>query len=283
MSRKGRPGVPPLDPAKGGALGTRLVLAAVLALAGIPAARAADPDALWKIVDGRCVPGAQTRHDPAPCVSVDAASGTALLKDRVGATQFLLIPTTKITGIESPAILAPGAPNYFARAWDATRLVDQRVGHDLPRRDFALAINSERGRSQNQLHIHIDCIRPDIRAILDRLDPRIGPHWQTLPRRLALHRYRARRIDGDTLGDTNPFQLLAASLPDPATDMGRHTLVLVGDEHHGRPGFILLDGQSGPLTVTLTATDITRLKIGPGSGEELEDHACRVAGDGRRQ
>ncbi len=248
----------------------------MLAAAGSGRARAADPDALWKIVGGECVPGARLRHDPAPCVAVDLAGGTAILKDRNGATQFLLIPTTRITGIESPSILADAAPNYFARAWDATALVGQRAGHALPRRDFALAINAEPSRSQNQLHIHVDCIRQDIRAVLDQLDSGIGPHWQTLPRRLALHRYRALRIDGDRLGATNPFRLLAASLRDPAAEMGQHTLVLVGDTDHGRPGFILLDGESGPLTLSLTGA-ITRLKLGPGAGEELEDHSCRIA------
>ncbi len=256
---------------------TGLVLALLFPL-GITQATAADPDALWKIVSQRCVPGERDRHDPAPCVSVDEPGGDAVLKDITGRTQYLLIPTAKITGIESPAILAEGAPNFFAEAWAVTKLSRDRSGHALTRRDFALAINSERGRSQNQLHIHVDCIRPDIRAALDRASSRLSRHWQPLGERLRLHRYRALWIDGDTLGDTNPFRLLSASLKIPSEEMGRHTLVLVGDTRHGRPGFILLDGKSGVLTTTLTdARDITRLRLGPGSGEELEDHSCAIA------
>lgn len=238
-------------------------------------ATAHDPDALWKIVHGRCLPSLRANHVPTPCVSVDIAGGEtagfAILKDIEGASQYLLIPTGKITGIESPAILAPDATNYFAHAWDAVTLVDARLGRVLPRRDLALAINSESGRSQNQLHIHVDCISISTRAALDRAAMHIGT--QMLPRRLALHRYRAIWLPGQELGDTNPFQVLAHSLADPETEMARHTLVLVGAERHGQPGFFLLDGKAGALSTTLSP----RIKLGSGSGEELEDHACRIA------
>jgi CDP-diacylglycerol pyrophosphatase len=81
----------------------------------------ADPDALWTIVHDRCVPDRQHYGDPAPCAWVNLSSGKqngyAVLKDIAGTTQYLLIPTARITGIESPAILAPDATNYFAAAW----------------------------------------------------------------------------------------------------------------------------------------------------------------------
>lgn len=254
---------------------TALVAAAILWLLPVPAC-AGDPDVLWKIVHGHCVAGQREIKQPTPCISVDLgrgeAFGTAVLKDSRGVTQYLLIPTARITGIEAPAILTPGAPNYFAAAWAATALVDERLHRVLSRRDFALAINSEDGRSQDQLHIHVDCIRPDTRAALDRVSDEIGGHWHDLPMRLLAHRYRALWLPGDLL-DSNPFRILAASLADPAREMGRHTLVLVGATRHGHPGFILLDGMSAPHSISLTP----RLKVGFGSGEELEDHSCRIA------
>ena len=51
----------------------------VLALA--PRLLAADPDALWNIVHGRCVPNAERGAGPAPCSLVDLAGGYAVLKD----------------------------------------------------------------------------------------------------------------------------------------------------------------------------------------------------------
>jgi len=254
-----------------------LLLAAGLA-AGSDRAAHADPDALWKIVHGACVPDQEQHGAPAPCTEVDLAQGeahgTAILKDKRGKTQFLLIPTARIAGMESPDILQPDAPNYFEAAWQARRLVDQAAGRPLRREDLALAINSVAGRTQNQLHIHIDCIRRDIRGQLRGMLARIGDGWRVLPQRLAGHRYRALWIAGDDLGAANPFRLLAASLPDTAAEMGRHTLVLVGATRHGAPGFVLLDGEASAFSAALSP----RLKLGSGSGEELEDHACRLAG-----
>ncbi len=254
-----------------------LLCAVATGLLAAEPARAHDPDALWKIVHDRCVPDQLAHRSPAPCASVDLsggeADGSAVLKDIEGTSQFLLIPTARISGIESPAILAPDAPNFFARAWSATALVDERLHRLLPRRDLSLAINSRSGRSQEQLHIHVDCIAPEVRAALDRAAPAIGAQWRPLPVRLALHRYRAIRIPGDSLADVNPFRLLAASLADPGREMGRHTLVLVGEVRDGQPGFVLLDGEAGPLAALLGP----RIALGSGSGEELQDHACRIA------
>jgi CDP-diacylglycerol pyrophosphatase len=236
-----------------------------LLLAGVAlTARAADPSALWHIVHDRCVPNQQALHDPAPCTQVDLEHGYAVLKDIVGDTQFLLIPTARVGGIEDKAILAPDAPNYWAAAWQARRYVDQRAGHALSRDDFALAINSTSGRSQDQLHIHIDCVRPDVRAALAQHQADIGPQWKEFPVPLAGHRYRAMRLPGPELGSTNPFRLLASGVPQ--TEMGQHTLVLVGATFPpDHPGFILLDDRAD-----LAAGD-------RGSGETLEDHDCAVA------
>jgi CDP-diacylglycerol pyrophosphatase len=239
----------------------RLLLA--LLLAAIAPAAHADPSALWHIVHGRCVPDQTQHHTPAPCTAVDLAGGYAVLKDLVGNTQFLLIPTARVSGIEDKAILAPNAPNYFADAWQARHDVDQRAGHALPREDFALAINSVYGRTQNQLHIHVDCIQPDVRAALAQHAAVIGPTWSRFPVPLAGHDYRAMRITQADLGSINPFQLLAATVPQ--AEMRLHTLVLAGANFNGQPGFILLDGQAD-----LAAGNY-------GSGEELEDHGCAVA------
>jgi len=233
--------------------------------------------ALWSIVHDRCLPGMEKDNNPSPCVSVDLSRGESdgfvVLKDDTGNTQYLLIPTGKIAGIESSAILDPGSPNYFAEAWAATSLVNRKLHFTLPRTDFALAINSVSGRSQNQLHIHVDCIQPKIRLALTRIEPEIGAKWQTLPVNLARHVYRAMWLPGTDLGDRNPFQLLAESLHHPAQEMGRHTLVLVGDKRDGQDGFILLDSQAPYLAAAIAPW----LKLGLGSGEELEDHKCHIA------
>ena len=120
-------------------------------------------DALWGLVHDECVPDQVHNHEPRPCVEVDLRDGIdkgfAVLKDMRGATQFLLIPTARVPGIETPTVWASGAPNYFADAWEARKYIDEALHRTLPRDDVGLAINSLAGRSQDQLHIHVDCIR----------------------------------------------------------------------------------------------------------------------------
>ena len=249
--------------------GMRAVIAAVaVVVALLPIVflgAATDPDILWKIVHGKCVVDETKFGHAAPCAVVDLPKGYAILKDIVGETQYLLIPTTRISGIESPAVLAPDAPNYFAEAWSQTSLVEERLGKNLPRQDLSLAINAISGRTQDQLHIHIDCIRADVRDALARHAAAIAPSWGPFPEALAGKPYRAMRIDGETLGQSNPFTLLADGEPGAHADMGAHTLVLAGATFaDGKPGFILLDGLA----------DLAKGSVG--NGEALQDHACLV-------
>ena len=239
-------------------------LAALFTALAVPAL-AADPDALWEVVGGQCVPNQQARQDPTPCLSVDLAAGYAVLKDQSGATQVLVIPTARVSGIESPALLDPAAPNYWADAWKARGDVEALAHREIPREDLALAVNSIYARSQDQLHIHVDCIRPDVRDALNTALDRIGPKWAPLDVSLAGHRYRAMRISGDELGDANPFKLLADGDPTGRADMAVETLVLAGAVFaDGSPGFVLLSDRADPSTHD------------PAAGEMLLDHACQV-------
>lgn len=232
--------------------------------AGIGRARA-DPNALWNIVNGSCVPDQEQRGDPAPCAQVDLGAGEqggyAVLKDLVGRTQFLLIPTARIDGIESPELLAPDAPNYFAAAWRARSFVDERAGMTLPRDWVSLAINSAEARSQNQMHIHVDCVRADVYEALIDHGAEIGSRWAPFPVPLAGHGYDAIAVSGEDLG-ANPFVLLANGIPRARSDMGDETLVVVGTvDSDGRPGFVILANEADPATGDVA------------SGEELQDHA----------
>ncbi len=236
-----------------------LAVAGALCLGvGIFVVRAANPNALWEIVHDRCVPAAAA-GTKSPCAELDPDH--AILKDIVGATQYLLIPTARITGIESPVLLDPATPNYFAEAWLARHYIDSRVGHAMPRDMISLEINPPTARTQEQLHIHMDCVRPDVRQAL--LGAEIGEGWTRLPKPLMGQYYTAMRLRGENL-DRNPFQILADTVPGAREAMGRYTLILTGsiDPKTG-PGFILLAGQVGP--------------DGPGQGEELQDHDCALA------
>lgn len=241
------------------ALGAAMVVV-LLGFLGVGAAQA-DPNALWDIVNGRCVPDQQQHGDPAPCARVDGDS--AVLKDLVGDRQFLLIPTARVTGIESPELLAPEAPNYFADAWRARSFVDERAGFTLPRDWVSLAINSEDARTQDQLHIHVDCIRADVAEALAVHAAAIGPTWAPFPVPLVGDRYSAMAVAGEDLDAVDPFELLADGIRGAREDMGRQTLVVVGAYlPGGRPGFVILADR-----VDVALGDVA-------GGEALQDHAA---------
>ncbi|AKK30592.1 CDP-diacylglycerol diphosphatase [Mycobacterium sp. EPa45] len=241
-------------------------LAAALALLLLaPGAAHADPDALWNIVHDQCVVDVQQHRDPAPCARVDLSGGEgagyAVFKDMVGDRQYLLIPTARIAGIESPELLNPHTVNYFGAAWQARSFVEQRAGGTIPRDWMSLAVNSAVARTQNQLHIHVDCLRADVHDALRSAAGAIGAAWAPLPVPLTGHTYWAMGVDGTDL-DANPFRLLADGLDGARDDMGQFTLVVVGAANPvGRAGFVVLADRA----------DAT----GSAGGEELQDHdAC---------
>lgn len=221
----------------------RLALTLLPVLAAAPAG-AENRDVLWHIVHDQCVPEQQTHSTlKPPCVLVDLAGGYTVIKDRDGETQFLTIPTEKITGIEDSKILSPGAPNYFADAWQSHDMVSQRAGHTLPRDDIGLAINSDHGRSQDQLHIHIDCMLPTVVDAVRKHAAAVTSQWAPFPEKLAGHPYIARTVASADLSGDNPFTLLADGVPVAQADMGNWTLVAVPTTVAGAPGFVLLADQ----------------------------------------
>jgi CDP-diacylglycerol pyrophosphatase len=193
--------------------GMALAIAGVLACVAAWPAGAGNPNALWQVVHDLCVVDLKASGSPAPCSKVDLARGIAVLKDIRGATQLLLIPTQRVSGVEDPQLLEPQSPNYWQAAWEARDLLAQRAGKPLRRDEIGLAINSIYGRTQNQLHIHIDCIAPDVQRTLQADESKIGPHWAVLSDELAAHHYRVMRLDGADLGSRDPFKLVAEDDP----------------------------------------------------------------------
>jgi len=243
---------------------TQLGVALALAATGLAPAKAANPDALWTIVHTRC------EVSVAPCALVDRTGHYALLKDLNGVAQFLLIPTDKITGVEDPTLLKPETPNFFADAWAHRDVMEAKLPHAIPRNAISLAVNAETARSQNQLHIHIDCLSVAARDALTSQASAVGETWAPLAAPVAGHHFLARRIDGDTLGNFDPFREVAATLKDPASEMARQNIVVVGADFAtgasvSAPGFIVLTDQAPAIP------------MGFGGGEEVQDHTCAIA------
>lgn len=240
-------------------LGAALISATLLGAA----ARASERDRLREIAQNQCVPHWLRDKDPAPCVSVTIQDATAslrgysVLRDRKGGAHFLLIPLEPVSGIESAAVWVPGAPNYFQDAWSARAALAKVVGHDVPRSAIGLAINSMYTRSQDQLHIHIECLGKALHDLLIANASRITESWS--PSDIDSRHYQALRVMGTDLGEANPFALLAERLPGAKDSMGDYTLVVAGMNFKDGPGFVLLAGKSTP------------------GGELMLDSSCAVA------
>jgi len=223
----------------------------------------------WVVRD-LCVTDQRLLGVPAPCMFVNLRQGWAVVKDTRAPTHLLLVPTRRIAGIESPSLLAPDAPNYWQFAWSARRFLVRLAGRPVPRQDIALLINSVTGRTQNQLHIHIDCVAPSIaQPLRDHLSA-IGEAWEPLPVPLGGKTVLVRRLDGEAFGDHNPFKLLAEGVPGARGQMGEEALGAVGAVFaDGRPGFILI------------AHPLPRSAEDSGAREELLDHSCAILSQSR--
>ena len=179
---------------------------------------------------------------------------------------MLAIPTRRITGIEDPQMLAPDAPPVFADAWKAKALVEARLGRALPREAVALAINSKWARSQDQLHVHVDCVAVPVVEGARRLRSALDDQWRAMTVPLNGRVYFARRLDSADLRDVAPLNLLADGVEGARAHMGAYSLAAVGATFDGKPGFVLL-------------ADRFSLE-GGGHAEDLQDHDCAIAHSG---
>jgi len=216
-------------------------------------------DALWQIVSEQCLPHQQLSGQPSPCQRVDMPHRYATLKDKNGPLQYLLIPLDRITGIESPHLLRATTPDYVAFAWHERHLLAQRHGSPIDDRTLSLAINAQYGRTQNQLHIHISCLQPDVRQQLDRLTPQLNTQWQRTT--LRKHRYWLRALTPAELYQQSVFIRLAKERPQARAEMGKYGLAVAE----------LADGRLVLMTI-----ERNWLLLNSGSAEEVQDHTCQL-------
>ncbi|WP_322046686.1 CDP-diacylglycerol diphosphatase [Paraburkholderia sp. J67] len=240
-------------------LGASLI--AAMAVSGCVRLSTFDANGLWKVVGGQCVPNARDKGDPGPCTTVDFQKRYAVLKDISGRAQYLLIPTDRVSGIESPDILYAGSPEYWAGAWAAGRHVDEKLKTTLAPTQLGLEINSSTQRSQNQLHIHVDCMRNDIIDALApyRHDAPGSWRWATLDGK----QYRVTRVTHLT-ERSNPFRVVSRDL-EAQQSMAAQTILVTGaGPDTARDGWLVVN----------SGQDVDG---GTGTAEGLLDHSCALA------
>jgi len=241
------------------ALSAALGAAALLTWTGPTAA--GDRNALWNVVSEGCVASTVSAGIPFPCVSVDLDIGYAILRPRTA--HFLLVPTVPLAGIEAPELTTSDLPNYWDLAWRARSSLSEVLGVELPRDAVALAINSARHRSQDQLHIHLGCVRADVRADLQIYEKDIGDTFSRLPFAVIGQRYWIMKVRDSHLERTSPFQLMSVQVSDARERAEEFTIVVAGAHFRtGEEGFYVLVGRSD---------------VNGTNGEGLLDFDCRVS------
>jgi CDP-diacylglycerol pyrophosphatase len=214
-------------------------------------------NALWQI-EQTCLANTAGTAEP-PCVATDPMEGYVLLKDRKGSNHFLLLPTKRLSGIESNELLSGTLPNYFELAWNSRKLLsaDRRV--PVRDQDVLLAINSKFGRSQGQLHIHIACVKQSVGDLLDRFDSTITEAWAPFPVDLEGHDYIARRVTLSQFETVGAFRIVALGMPRAAMAMDHMSIAAIA-------------AKNGEVIVLATSRDLVDLNFA--SAEELQDQDC---------
>ncbi len=222
-------------------------------------------DALRQVVQNQCLQNWRQHHDPSPCERIWLSSpqpdspGYAVLEDRKGGAHYLLIPVQTFSGTESGELLEPDLPNYFAQAWNARDLLDTYVGHAVPRTAVGLALNTVRARDQDQFHIHIECLRPEVFDALHAAAAQISTKWS--PVTVIGSTYQAMRLADPGLDATRPFELVSQLSPDARHHLENYTVLVAGMQYPDGAGFVILTS-TGP------------------TAELLLDPGCTVAGGG---
>lgn len=221
-------------------------------------------DALWNIISTQCLAQKDSPQNPCAQVNVDKGvdRGFVVFKDRIGDFQYLLMPTAKITGIESPVLLEEATTNYFDLAWKARNFMEKKYGSVIPQESVSLAINSFYGRSQNQLHIHISCPKVEVQKAVAVQSKKLKAGWSILPDGLLDHQYYARKVSEQELNQRSAFRILADELPDAKDHMAEFGLGLIAVKNKKATDLILLATRRDPATTNR------------GSIEEIQDHGC---------
>jgi CDP-diacylglycerol pyrophosphatase len=240
---------------------TLILVLTPIAMGTLLFTRRGNPDALWKIMSQQCLPNQRASQPPDRCAKVDETAGFVMLKDRVGPLQYLLVPVARISGIEDPILLDPGTPNFFALAWQQRHFMADRLGEPIADQNISLAVNSWYGRTQNQLHVHVSCIRSDVRSRLSDLHPTPTERWSHVLGGLSGHDYWVRRISANELQERDAFRLLAEEVDGARGKMARFGLAMTA----------LPDGD-----FLLLATELDVLTLNFASPEEIQDHRCAV-------
>jgi CDP-diacylglycerol pyrophosphatase len=224
-------------------------------------------DILWQVVRA-CVANQHLTSAAFPCLEVNeesgSANGFAVVRVPLERTQIVIVPTARIKGVEDALLQSSTAPNFFEDAWEARQYVIDRAPRRLGREDIGLSINSKEGRGQDQMHIHVDCVKRNVSSALQHADAKLSfTRWSPVRVGLEGSRFFVLKLRGDDLKGINVFKLAARGLAVNPQDLGNMTIAIIATSFSdGQNGFYLLATLAGPSAKPIQA-------------EDFLDHTCQ--------
>ncbi|MBD2614311.1 CDP-diacylglycerol diphosphatase [Nostoc punctiforme FACHB-252] len=201
-----------------------------------------DRDFLWQKVQ-QCVANQQGQPPkPDPCLYVDL-NKRYVVANGSNPVEYLLLPTDKIEGIEDPNISRSNSIPYWQYAWEeARKYVPTKKPQVQYRNQYGLAINSQQARNQDQLHIHMSCIKQSVSMQLEKDDNQIpNGNFNNFILTLENNQYNIMKLDNDSLtNNNNPFYLVNRSLAS-SQKMADQSIAVVGRR---RGGYYILNTES---------------------------------------
>ncbi len=242
-----------------------LPLAILLIAAPVYVRAAGDPsrDVLWAALK-TCVLAKTLANRTFPCLDVDlgdkARPGSAVLRAPGEPTHIVVMPTDTVAGLEAPALGGARGTAYWRAALAARHFVSDPLKGRVPAEEIGMAVNSARGRSQDQLHIHLDCMKPRVLAALRTHGHGIRGAWAPFPVALAGDRYFALHVPAAEAERFNPFAALRR-LPGRRPDLHATSFAaLATPAGDPEPGFYVL-----------------AYRAPSASAEDLMDHTCAAS------
>src|SRR4029078_2239279 len=109
--------------------------------------------------------------------------------------------------------------------------------------------------SQDQLHLHLDCLKPAVRAAVQRHAPLFTARWTPLKVPLEGARYYGLKVPASQADGFNPFASLAG-LPGARRDLRATSLAAISAPANDSGGFYLLayHGRRSPVEKLLDPT-----------------------------
>jgi CDP-diacylglycerol pyrophosphatase len=231
-----------------------------------PVLAAGDPsrDVLWAALK-TCILAKKVANRTFPCLDVDlgdqARPGTAVLRAPGEPTHIVVMPTDTVSGLEAPSLRGMRGTAYWRAALSARHFVSESLKGRVPVDEIGLAVNSARGRSQDQLHIHLDCMKPRVLAASKAHGHGIRTTWAPFPVPLAGDRYFALRVPAAEIERFNPFAALTR-LPGRRPDLHETSFAALAT----------LSGDPVPGVYLLA------YRVPSASAEDLMDHTCSATG-----